>query len=583
MMILKYVSKKEWSIAALCVIAVVANVYLELKIPDYMNQITTVISTGGEVHEVMREGGEMLLCAFGSLIATVICAVMASYVATSFSMRIRELEFNNVQSFSMEEMDRFSISSLITRSTNDITQIQTTMAMGLQVMIKAPIMAVWAISKIYTKNLEWTAATAIAVIIMLVMIGCVMYYVIPRFRRIQWLTDNVNRVTRENITGIRVIRAYNAEDYQDRRFEDANKDLTDTNLSAQRAMAFMMPGMSAIMNGLSLSIYWIGAILIAGTASMTDQFVLFADMVVFSSYAMQVIMSFIMLVVIFMILPRASVAAKRVEEVIETEPSISNGTVTDTSEVTGKIAFENVSFGYPGASGPTVSDISFEVSKGETLAIIGSTGSGKSTLINLIPRLYDVSEGSVKVDGVDVREYDLETLRRKIGYVSQKAFMFAGSIESNVNYGADSGERTIQDVERAVDIAQAEEFVKGLENGYGSEISQNGTNLSGGQKQRLSIARAICKSPEIYIFDDTFSALDYRTDMVLRKELKRKIEGATSIIVAQRVGTIMDADRIIVLDGGRIAGMGRHEELLRDCPLYLEIVRSQMTDEEARL
>ena len=583
MMILKYVSKKEWFIAALCVIAVVANVYLELKIPDYMNQITTVISTGGEVHEVMREGGEMLLCAFGSLIATVICAVMASYVATSFSMRIRELEFNNVQSFSMEEMDRFSISSLITRSTNDITQIQTTMAMGLQVMIKAPIMAVWAISKIYTKNLEWTAATAIAVIIMLVMIGCVMYYVIPRFRRIQWLTDNVNRVTRENITGIRVIRAYNAEDYQDRRFEDANKDLTDTNLSAQRAMAFMMPGMSAIMNGLSLSIYWIGAILIAGTASMTDQFVLFADMVVFSSYAMQVIMSFIMLVVIFMILPRASVAAKRVEEVIETEPSISNGTVTDTSEVTGRIAFENVSFRYPGASGPTVSDISFEVSKGETLAIIGSTGSGKSTLINLIPRLYDVSEGSVKVDGVDVREYDLETLRRKIGYVSQKAFMFAGSIESNVNYGADSGERTIQDVERAVDIAQAEEFVKGLENGYGSEISQNGTNLSGGQKQRLSIARAICKSPEIYIFDDTFSALDYRTDMVLRKELKRKIEGATSIIVAQRVGTIMDADRIIVLDSGRIAGMGKHEELLRDCPLYLEIVRSQMTDEEARL
>ena len=582
-MILKYVTKKEWCIAALCVLAVVANVYLELEIPDYMTQITTIISTGGEVREVLTEGFWMLLCAFGSLIATVICAVMASYVATSLSKRLRELEFDRVQSFSMEEMDRFSIPSLVTRSTNDITQIQMTMAMGLQVMIKAPIMAVWAISKIYSKNFEWTAATAIAIFALMCIIACVMVFVIPRFRRIQWLTDNLNRVTRENITGIRVIRAYNAEQYQDDRFEHANKELTDTNLSTQRAMSFMMPGMSAILNGLSLSIYWIGAFLIAGASDMTQQFVLFADMVVFSSYAMQVVTSFIMLVVIFMILPRASVASKRVQEVIDTEPSIVSGDVDENTGTTGKVVFKDVSFRYPGASADTLTDISFEVSKGETLALIGATGSGKSTLINLIPRLYDVTGGTVEVDGIDVRDYDLDTLRNRIGYVSQKSFMFAGSIESNVNYGSTSTERTEQDVERAVSIAQAKEFIDKLENGYQSDVAQGGTNLSGGQKQRLSIARAICKSPEIYIFDDTFSALDYRTDRVLREELHKRIEGATCIIVAQRVGTIMNADRIIVLDEGRIVGIGKHDELIHNCPTYLDIVRSQMSDEEAGL
>lgn len=582
-MILKYVTKKEWCIAALCVLAVVANVYLELEIPDYMTQITTIISTGGEVREVLTEGFWMLLCAFGSLIATVICAVMASYVATSLSKRLRELEFDRVQSFSMEEMDRFSIPSLVTRSTNDITQIQMTMAMGLQVMIKAPIMAVWAISKIYSKNFEWTTATAIAIFSLMCIIACVMVFVVPRFKKIQWLTDNLNRVTRENITGIRVIRAYNAEQYQDDRFEHANKELTDTNLSTQRAMSFMMPGMSAILNGLSLSIYWIGAFLIAGASDMTQQFVLFADMVVFSSYAMQVVMSFIMLVVIFMILPRASVASKRVQEVIDTEPSIISGDVNENTGTTGKVVFKDVSFRYPGASADTLTDISFEVSKGETLALIGATGSGKSTLINLIPRLYDVTNGTVEVDGVDVRDYDLNTLRDRIGYVSQKAFMFAGSIGSNVNYGSTSTERTEQDVERAISIAQAKEFVDKLENGYQSDVAQGGTNLSGGQKQRLSIARAICKSPEIYIFDDTFSALDYRTDRVLREELHRRIEGATCIIVAQRVGTIMNADRIIVLDEGRMVGIGRHDELIHNCPTYLDIVRSQMSDEEAGL
>lgn len=582
-MILKYVTKKEWFIAALCVLAVVANVYLELEIPDYMTQITTIISTGGEVYEVLTEGFWMLLCAFGSLTATVICAVMASYVATSLSKRLRKLEFDKVQSFSMEEMDRFSIPSLVTRSTNDITQIQMTMAMGLQVMIKAPIMAVWAISKIYSKNFEWTTATAIAIFSLMCIIACVMVFVIPKFKRIQWLTDNLNRVTRENITGIRVIRAYNAEQYQDDRFEHANKELTDTNLSTQRAMSFMMPGMSAILNGLSLSIYWIGAFLIAGASDMTQQFVLFADMVVFSSYAMQVVMSFIMLVVIFMILPRASVASKRVQEVIDTEPSIVSGDVNDNAGTTGNVVFKDVSFRYPGASADTLTDISFEVSKGETLALIGATGSGKSTLINLIPRLYDVTGGTVEVDGVNVRDYDLNTLRNKVGYVSQKAFMFAGSIGSNVNYGSTSTERTEQDVERAISIAQAKEFVDKLEDRYQSDVAQGGTNLSGGQKQRLSIARAICKSPEIYIFDDTFSALDYKTDRILREELHRQIEGATCIIVAQRVGTIMNADRIIVLDEGRMVGIGKHDELLHNCPTYLDIVRSQMSDEEAGL
>ncbi|MBE6517524.1 MAG: ABC transporter ATP-binding protein [Thermoplasmata archaeon] len=582
-MILKYINRKEWFIALLCVFAITANVYLELEIPDYMTQITTIISTGGEVSEVMKEGAEMLLCALGSLIATIICAVMASYVATSLSKRLRELEFDKVQSFSMEEMDRFSISSLVTRSTNDITQIQMTIAMGLQVMIKAPIMAVWAITKIYSKNLEWTVATAIAVIILMIMIGCVMVFVIPKFRRIQWLTDNVNRVTRENITGIRVIRAYNAEQYQDDRFEAANKDLTDTNLSAQRAMSFMMPGMSAVLNGLSLSIYWIGAFLIAGAASMTDQFVLFADMVVFSSYAMQVIMSFIMLVVIFMIIPRASVAAKRIEEVIDTEPSIVSGTMDGETQIKGKVAFRDVSFRYPGSSEDIVSGLNFEVNKGETLALIGSTGSGKSTVVNMIPRLYDATGGTVEVDGIDVREYDLDTLRSKIGYVSQKAFMFAGTIESNVRYGKDSESATREDVERAISIAQAKDFVEATDKGYDFNVAQGGTNLSGGQKQRLSIARAICKSPEIYIFDDTFSALDYKTDSVLRAELKRHTQGATSIIVAQRVGTIMDADCILVLDEGRIVGRGRHDELIRTCPTYLDIVRSQMSDEEAGL
>ena len=582
-MILKYINRKEWFIAFLCVFAITANVYLELEIPDYMTQITTIISTGGEVSEVMKEGAEMLLCALGSLIATIICAVMASYVATSLSKRLRELEFDKVQSFSMEEMDRFSISSLVTRSTNDITQIQMTIAMGLQVMIKAPIMAVWAITKIYSKNLEWTAATAIAVIILMIMIGCVMVFVIPKFKKIQWLTDNVNRVTRENITGIRVIRAYNAEQYQDDRFEAANKDLTDTNLSAQRAMSFMMPGMSAVLNGLSLSIYWIGAFLIAGAASMTDQFVLFADMVVFSSYAMQVIMSFIMLVVIFMIIPRASVAAKRIEEVIDTEPSIVSGTMDGETQIKGKVAFRDVSFRYRGSSEDIVSGLNFEVNKGETLALIGSTGSGKSTVVNMIPRLYDATGGTIEVDGIDVREYDLDTLRSKIGYVSQKAFMFAGTIESNVRYGKDSESATREDVERAISIAQAKDFVEATDKGYDFNVAQGGTNLSGGQKQRLSIARAICKSPEIYIFDDTFSALDYKTDSVLRAELKRHTQGATSIIVAQRVGTIMDADCILVLDEGRIVGRGRHDELIRTCPTYLDIVRSQMSDEEAGL
>lgn len=576
-MILKYVTKWEWLIILICVITTAANVYLELKIPDYMEDITTIISTRGEVIEVLEEGLMMLVCALGGLLTTVICATMAAYVATSLAKRLRELQFERVQSFSMQEMDRFSIPSLVTRSTNDISQIQLVFAMGIQVMIKAPIMALWALEKILVKNIEWTIATGLAVLILLVIIGSIIAYVRPRFMRIQGLTDNVNRITRENITGIRVIRAYNAESFQSDRFESANSELTNTYLSTQRAMAFLMPGMTLVLYLLSLSIYWIGAILI----DSTEQIVFFSDMVVFSSYALQIIMSFLMLVLILMILPRASVAAKRVQEVINTEPSIVSGDVKEERASSDKIVFKNVSFKYPESSEDVLVDLNLKISKGETFAIIGPTGSGKSSLINLIPRLYDATAGSIEVDGVDVRQYDLDTLRKKIGYVSQKSFIFSGTVQNNINYGLGSETRTDEDVERAAIIAQAHEFIKKMDDGYASDIAQGGTNLSGGQKQRISIARAICKSPEIYIFDDTFSALDYRTDKILRSELKKQIDGTTKIIVAQRVSTIMDADRILVLDGGRIVGIGKHDDLIVDCPTYRDIVDSQMNDQEA--
>ena len=581
-MILKYMSAKHWAAIAVCVVLVAVMVYLELEIPGYMTSITAQLTRmDTDMDVVLSDGGMMLACAFGSLVVSVVVGCLAAWIATSFSMRLRDLEYSAVQSFSLEEMNRFSTSSLITRSTNDITQIQMTTAMGLMIMIRAPIMAVWAITKILDKNWEWTVATAVGVVAIVTIISIVMLYAIPRFKRIQGLTDNVNRVTRENLSGIRVVRAYNAESYQEAKSEEANRELTDTNLSANRAMATMFPAMMLVMNGLSLAIYWIGATLI-DAAAMQDQLVLFSDMVVFSSYAMQVVMSFIMLVMIFMILPRAMVASKRVQEVINTVPSIRDGPGADAPRE-GTVEFRNVSFRYPGTSGDVLHDVSFTASKGETVAIIGATGSGKTTAVDLIPRLYDATGGQVLVDGVDVREYRLQDLRDRIGYVPQKAFMFKGTIESNVRYGHGSEASTEEQVRRAVGIAQAAEFVESKEGGYGSEVAQGGTNLSGGQRQRLSIARAVCRDPEIYIFDDSFSALDYRTDRIVREALRREISGATTLIVAQRIGTIMDADRIIVIDNGKAVGIGRHEDLLRSCPVYLDIARSQLSDKELGL
>ena len=582
-MILKYLRAREWAAIAVCVVLIAFMVYLELEIPGYMSTITTeIVSPDTNMDIVYGDGGMMLLCAFGSLVVSIVVGGLAAWIATSFSKRLRELEYARVQSFSLEEMNRFSTSSLITRSTNDITQIQMTTAMGLMIMIRAPIMAVWAIMKILDKNWEWTVATAVAAVAIVTVISVIMLYAIPRFKRIQGLTDNVNRVTRENLAGIRVVRAYNAESYQEEKSEAANRELTDTNLSANRALAVMFPTMMLVMNGLALSIYWIGAILIDAAAMPMDRMVLFSDMVVFSSYAMQIVMSFIMLVMIFMILPRAMVASKRIQEVINTEPSVRDGPGTDAPRQ-GTVEFRNVSFRYPGTSGDVLHNISFTASKGETVAFIGSTGSGKTSIVDLVPRFYDATEGQVLVDGVDVREYRLQDLRDRIGYVPQKAFMFKGTIDYNVRYGDVSAEATEERVVRAVRIAQAAEFVEGKEGRYQSEVAQGGTNLSGGQKQRLSIARAVCRDPEIYIFDDSFSALDYRTDRVLRETLRREISDATTLIVAQRIGTIMDADRIVVIDDGEVVGIGRHEELLRTCPVYLDIARSQFSEEELGL
>lgn len=582
-MILKYLRASDWALIAVTAVLVFVMVYLELEIPGYMSSITTTIETGGSVDSVVSDGMWMLACAFGSLVVSVAVGAIAARIASSFARTLRKKEFERVQTFSMEEINRFSTASLITRSTNDITQIQNTVAMGLMVMLRAPIMAVWAINKIADKNWEWTLSTAIAVVVLLSVIAVVMVYVIPKFKRIQWLTDDVNRVTRENISGLRVVRAYNAERYQEDKFAEANGVLTDTNLSANRAMAFMMPTLMAGMNFLSLAIYAIGATLI-DAAYGPAKIGLFSDMIVFSSYAIQVVMSFVMIAVILMILPRAMVAAKRVQEVIDTVPSIHDGGTEDSVPGDeGTVEFRDVSFGYPGASDEVLSNITFKASKGETVAFIGSTGSGKSTLVNLIPRFYDVSSGQVLVDGVDVRDYDLTALRSRVGYVSQKPIMFAGTLDYNVRYGDTADHRTEDDVRRAMHIAQGDDIVEKMPDGIESQISQGGTNLSGGQKQRVSIARAVCRHPEIMIFDDSFSALDYRTDRLLRNALDDEMRGTTRLIVAQRIGTIMNADRIVVLDDGRIVGMGKHEDLLRTCPVYVDIARSQLSDQELGL
>ncbi len=583
-MILKYLKTKEWLLVAICILLISVQVYFDLEIPAYMSSITTIISTGGTTDQVMDDGIGMALCAFGSLIAAITTGYIAAYIAASLSVRLRELQFEKVLSYSTKEMNDFSTASLITRSTNDVNQIQVIVAMGLQIVIKAPILAVWAMVKIADNSWQWSAATALAIIAVMAIISIFMIFIVPRFRKVQWLTDNLNRVTGENLSGVRVIRAYNAEEYQEGKFDKANEELTSNNLFTSRSMALMMPSMSLIMSLLSLSIYWIGAILInALNGDQSAQLTTFTDMIVFSSYAMQIVMAFIMTIYIIMFLPRALVASKRVQDVIEKDPSIKDGHVSDDTEMEGKISFENVSFRYSDTADYVLKDINLDIKKGETVAFIGSTGSGKSTLINLILRSYDITEGKILVDGVDVREYKLETLHKKMGYVPQKAVIFTGTVESNVRYGSSSESCTDEDMKKSIAISQGREFIENMDGTYKAELSRDGTNLSGGQKQRISIARAVCKKPEFYLFDDSFSALDYKTDRILRENLKKETIGVTCIIVAQRIGTIMEADQIIVLDEGRIVGIGKHKDLLRSCPVYHDIASSQLSPEELGL
>ena len=574
--------KTDWLLAAVCLAFIALQVWLDLKTPDYMAEITTLVQTAGStMGEILSAGGMMLMCSLGSLAASVVTAICAARIAATLGATLRGRLFSKVQSFSMEEIGRFSTASLITRSTNDVTQIQMLIVLGLQMLLRAPIMAVFAIYKIAGKQWEWTLATAVAVVVLLVVVGVCLLLATPKFRRMQKLTDDLNRVTRENLTGLRVVRAYNAEDYQETKFAQANAALTGNQLFAQRTLAFLLPSIQLVMSGLSLAIYWIGGVLI-DQAGMQAKLTLFSDMMVFSQYAIQVVMAFMMLVMIFMILPRASVAAHRIGEVLHTHPTILDGTqASGDPACPGQVEFRNVSFRYPDAEEYVLKDISFTAKRGETVAIIGSTGCGKSTVVNLIPRFYDATEGQVLVDGVDVREYDQRSLRNKIGYVSQKATLFTGTIASNVAYG-DNGEAppSPADVQAAVATAQAEDFVTHLEGGYEGYVAQGGANLSGGQKQRLSIARAIARKPEILLFDDAFSALDYKTDRVLRSALDQTCQNTTRIIVAQRIGTIRDADQIIVLDDGQIAGIGKHQDLMQTCGVYQQIALSQLSKEE---
>lgn len=580
--IFKYLKGKEWMLILVSVLFIVTQVWLDLKLPDYMSDITTYTQTpGSEMSQIWEAGSYMLLCALGSLAASVIVGFFAARVAASFSARLRSLLFEKVESFSMEEINRFSTASLITRSTNDITQIQMIIAIGLQVLIKAPILAVWAIVKISGKSWQWTSATGFAVLFLLVMIAIIGSLTLPKFKRIQSLTDNLNRVSRENLTGLRVIRAYNAENYQEEKFEGANEELTKTNLFTNRMMASFMPTMMLIMSGLSLAVYWIGAYLI-NEAGMMDKISLFSDMVVFSSYAMQVIMAFIMLTVVFILLPRAAVAAGRVNEVLSTPLSILDGEMGECGfGHKGKVEFRNVSFKYPDSNEYVLKNISFTANPGETVAFIGATGCGKSSLINLIPRFYDATIGEVLVNDMNVKDYKVKNLHNKLGLVPQRNILFSGDVTSNVAYGNNGkGPISEAEVKRAVAIAQGTDFVERMDGQYKAHIAQGGSNLSGGQKQRMTIARAISRNPEIYLFDDSFSALDYRTDRMLRAALKEETSGATSLIVAQRIGTIMDADKIIVLDEGKMVGCGKHEELLRSCKVYQEIAYSQLSKEE---
>ena len=625
--ICKYLSKAEWFQLFVGLLFIVAGVWLQLKLPDYMADITRLVETpNSEMHDVWVAGGKMLAVALGAMLTTVAVGFITARVSASFTQRLRSMQFRRVESFGPEELNRFSTASLITRSTNDVTQIQMFLTMGLLMLVQSPIMAVWAIAKIAGKGVEWTAATGVSLVLVMGAVAIIMAMVMPKFRSMQALTDNINRVARENLTGLRVVRAYNAEDYQQGKFDKANRDLTDTQLFTNRAMSIMMPLMNTVMNGLTLAVYWIGAYLI-DAAGLMDKLTLFSNMVVFSSYAIQVIMSFLMMSMVFVLWPRADVSAKRILEVLDTEPHVTDGTRTEGAKnadgtlVRGRVEFRDVSFTYPDAREPMLEHVSFTAQPGQTVAFIGSTGSGKTTLVNLVPRFYDATDGQVLVDGVDVKDYTLQSLRDKIGYVPQQSVMFKGTVASNVAFGDKSqagvlpagesmtdveiadtstpqgrarekallaesehgttlSEAQMEDVRQAVAVAKADEFVTRMDGTYEAPIAQGGTNVSGGQKQRLSIARAVWRHPEILVFDDSFSALDFRTDHDVREALAREAGDATKLIVAQRIGTIMDADRIIVLDQGRVVGQGTHKELLRDCEVYRQIAESQLSEAE---
>ena len=580
--LLKNMKKEQWLCAILVFILVVAQVWLELKMPDYMSEITKLVQTqGSRMQDILINGGYMMLCALGSFATAILVGYYTANISSNFSKNVRKKLFDKVENLSMQEIKGFSTSSLITRTTNDITQIEMLIAMGLHLIIRSPIMAIWAITKILNKSWQWSSLTGLAVVILLSVVATLTAIVVPKFKIVQKLTDRLNGVTRENLTGLRVVRAFNAEKYQEEKFNDVNTKLTNQQLFNQKTFAIMEPVMYFIMHALTLSIYVVGAHMIKDAIG-PEKIAIFGNMIVFSSYALQVIMSFLMLAMIFMMLPRAQVSAKRINEVLDTDITIKDGTIEKSKEnEIGTVEFKNVSFKYPDADEYLLKDISFKANKGETVAFIGSTGSGKSTLINLIPRFYDVTDGEVLVDGINVKEYKSEFLYNKIGYVPQKAVLFDGTIKSNVVYGDNGkGDKNEKTIKEAIKIAQATEFVEKMENGYDTHIAQGGSNVSGGQKQRLAIARAIARQPEIYIFDDSFSALDYKTDSLLRKELKTYTKDATSLIVAQRIGTIINADKIIVLDEGKIVGMGTHKELLQNCSVYKQIALSQLSEEE---
>lgn len=575
--ILKYLKKKEWLLLLVILIFVVVQVFLDLKLPDFMSEITILIqSESGELKDILINGLYMILCAFGSLISASFNGYLISKIASSFSYNVREKIFTKVSKLSMKEVKEFSTSSLITRTTNDVNQVEMLVSMGSQLMFKAPITAVWAVRKILNKSWHFSLLTGVALVILLSVVGIIFYFVFPKFKLIQKLIDKLNGVTRENLTGIRVVRAFNAEKYQENKFNLVNKGLTKEQLFTQKKFAIMHPTMMTVMNILTLSIFFVGAYLISG-ANLIDKISIFGNMVVFSSYAMQVIMSFIMLAMIFMMVPRAEVSAKRINEVLDSKISIKEGEFNSNTKENGVIEFNDVSFKYPDADEYLLKNITFKVNKGETVAFIGSTGSGKSTLINLVPRFYDVTEGNILIDGINVKDYTEKALNNKIGYVSQKPVIFSGSIKYNVSYGNKIKDNKIKE---AIKVAQSEDFVLKMKDKYNTDIASGGTNISGGQKQRISIARAIAKDPSIYIFDDSFSALDYKTDLKLRTDLKKYTKDSTTLIVSQRIGTIMNADNIVVLDQGKMVGIGTHKELLKNCNVYKEIAYSQLSKEE---